>query len=1105
MTDHLRTLLVANRGEIALRIFRAARSLGIETVAIRSEDDAGSLHVRRADRVAVLPGVGPAAYLDVDAVVAAARETGADGIHPGYGFLSESAAFASACRKAGVTFVGPSPDVLDAFGDKGRARQLAEEHAVPLLPGTVGPTSLDQMVDFMAGRAGGGTPDAAVMVKAVAGGGGRGVRVVRNAGDLPRAVEECRAEALAAFGVGDLYIERLLTGAHHVEVQVVGDGTGAVAHLWDRDCSVQRRHQKLIEIAPSSLLAAGPRSEMLAAAVRLTSAVQLRGLATVEFLALPDGSFFFLEVNPRLQVEHTVTEQVLGLDLVSTQLRLAQGATLADLGLEQADVPTPVGSAIQVRINAESVRGDGRIAPAIGTVTGFELPTGAGVRVDSSGYPGMQTNPRFDSLLAKIVVHDRAGFPGAVRLASEALEETTISGVATNVALQRAVLEHPDFVAGTCDTAWGDRMLGSLAARAQELEQLAEVRSGAPQQAPAPADARWADDARAVQAGVGGVVTSVEVSPGQLVPAGTTLLVLEAMKMQHPVLADTSGTVDAVLVDVGATVTEGDVVALLDAADSTEDVVTAGAAALDPDHVRADLAALRLRQAKLLDAARPEAVGKRHKLGMRTARENVAAVTDDGLLVEYGGLAVAARRSQVPLAELEARTPADGIITGLGRVNGDLFPADRSTCAVLAYDYTVLAGTQGYYSHQKTDRLLDVARTRGYPVVLFAEGGGGRPGDTDSNTVAGLHYRTFGLMGALSGRVPTVGIAAGRCFAGNAALLGTCDVVIATENSTIGMGGPAMIEGGGLGTFAPEDVGPIGVQRRNGVVDIVVADEAEATDTARRYLSYFQGPLADHEAADQRLLRHLIPENRKRVYDVRAVLETLFDIGSLLELRSGFGPGVITALARIEGSPVGVIANNPAVLGGAIDADGADKLARFLQLCDAFAIPVVSLCDTPGFMVGPESEKQATVRHFARLFVLSGHLTVPMVTVVLRKAYGLGALGMAAGGFHNPSMTVAWPTGEFGGMGLEGAVRLAAKNHLAAIEDPVERQRQFDEMVALAYERGSAVNAAAHLEIDDVIDPADTRRVISAALLAQPGPPRDGWANSRRSAGVDTW
>ena len=1106
MTELPRKVLVANRGEIAIRIFRAAQSLGIATVGVRSEDDVGALHVRRCDEVAILPGVGPAAYLDVKGVVAAAVSAGADAIHPGYGFLSESADLARACVDAGVTFVGPDAGALETFGDKGQARALALQEQVPVVPGTQGATTLNEMVEFMRAQAG---PDGAppvVMVKAIAGGGGRGVREVADPGQLQHAFEECRAEALGAFGVGDLYIERMLVNARHVEVQVVGDGTGAVTHLWDRDCSVQRRHQKLIEIAPSSVLPESARADLLAAAVRLASAARLRGVATVEFLATTASEFFFLEVNPRLQVEHTVTEEVLSVDLVATQLRLAGGATLADLGLTQDAVPIPSGSAIQVRVNAERVRLDGSVVPSSGTVGAFMPATGPGVRVDTAAHSGLPLNLRFDSLLAKVVVHDRSGFGGARRLAQRALAETTIAGVATNLAFQRAILESEDFAGGRCDTGWVDRHMATLVERAVEIGRhaAADESSTVAVEATVSVEAIEDEQAGVIRSDMAGVVASVDVEAGQLIQAGTVLIVIEAMKMQHPLVAAQAGRVEIVRVRVGEIVNEGQVLALVTAAGAAS-APPGGSEETDPEHIRPDLQKILDRRAKLLDEARPDAVAKRHKLGMRTARENVNDLVDDGLHVEYGGFAVAAQQNRRELADLEARTPADGIIAGIGRVNSTLFPAEQSTCAVFAYDYTVLAGTQGYWSHRKTDRLLEVAHRRQLPVVLFAEGGGGRPGDTDVPVVAGLHYTTFVKMGALSGRVPTVGIANGRCFAGNAALLGICDVVIATEASNIGMGGPAMIEGGGLGVFTPEQIGPIAVQRRNGVVDIVVGDEAEAVAVAKKYLSYFQGALPIYEAADQRHLRHVIPENRKRVYDVRSVLTTLFDVDSVLELRREFGPGLITALARLQGRPVGVIANNPAHLGGAIDTDGADKAARFLQLCDAYSLPVVSLCDTPGFMVGPDSERNATVRHFPRLFVLGGHMTVPVVTVVLRKAYGLGALAMAAGSFHNTSATLAWPTGEFGGMGLEGAVRLAMKDTLAAIEDPVERQQTFDNLVASAYEMGSPINTASTLEVDEVIDPAATRSALVVALLARPAPPRDGWANSQRSVGIDTW
>jgi acetyl-CoA carboxylase carboxyltransferase component len=613
-----------------------------------------------------------------------------------------------------------------------------------------------------------------------------------------------------------------------------------------------------------------------------------------------------------------------------------------------------------------------------------------------------------------------------------------------------------------------------------------------------------ADNDRSVRSPMAGTVIAIEVAVGQSVTAGATLAVVEAMKMHHPLRARSGGRVEAVRVEPGDVVAAGDIVIVLDAHDSGS-TTTDEQAAIDLDAIRPDLAALQVRRSKVLDEQRAEAVASRHDRGMRTARENIADLTDDGLLIEYGTLAVAAQRSRRALDELEAKTPADGIITGLGRVNGGLFARRRSTCAIVAYDYTVMSGTQGHFSHRKTDRMLQLARAQRYPLVLFAEGAGGRPGDTDAQVVAGLHYTTFVEMGALSGVVPTVGIVAGRCFAGNAALLGCCDAIIATADANIGMAGPVMIEGGGLGTFTPEQIGPIGVQTRNGVVDIAVDHEAQAVAAAKKYLAYFQGDIADYGVADQRLLRHLIPENRQRTYDMRAVIHTVFDTDSVQELRRGFGTSAITALARIEGKPLGVIANDPAVLGGAIDADGADKLARFLQLCDAFGLPIVSLCDTPGFMVGPDAETTATVRHFARLFVLGGHMTVPMITVVVRKAYGLGAMGMAAGSMHNTAAAVAWPTGEFGGMNLEGAVRIAARKELDAIADPDERQKAYDAMVAAAYQEGSALNAASYLEIDEVVDPAHTRDVIAATVLSHQTERGEGWANPKRRNGIDAW
>ena len=588
--------------------------------------------------------------------------------------------------------------------------------------------------------------------------------------------------------------------------------------------------------------------------------------------------------------------------------------------------------------------------------------------------------------------------------------------------------------------------------------------------------------------------TVVRVAPvGTVVAAGDELVVIESMKMQHTVASPEAGTVAAALVAEGDLVQAGDgIVVLAPGAGASVDAV----APTDTTPTeRADLAATRARHAVGLDAARPEAVERRRRTGQRTARENVAHLLDDGSFVEYGPLVVAAQRRRRELQDLIERTPADGLVGGIGTVAG------RSV-VVMSYDYMVLAGTQGLQNHRKKDRLFEVAERQRLPVVLFAEGGGGRPGDTDGVGVSGLDCMAFHLFGRLSGLVPLVGIASGRCFAGNAALLGCCDVVIATDGTNIGMGGPAMVEGGGLGVFPPESIGPMDVQVSNGVVDVAVLDEAAAVEAAQQYLAYFNGPCEGWTAPDPIGARRVIPENRLEVYDVHAAVDALADVGSVLELRRAFGPGMVTVLARVEGRPLGIIANNPLHLAGAIDADGADKAARFMQLCDAFDLPLLFLCDTPGIMVGPAAEQTALVRHVGRLFVTGANLTVPTGTIILRKGYGLGAQAMAGGSFKAPLFCVAWPTGELGGMGLEGAVRLGYRKELDAIGDPAERERTFAEMVERMYEHGQALNAASHFEIDDVIDPADSRRWISHVFATAPAP---GPRTAKKRANIDTW
>lgn len=1076
----MRKLLVANRGEIAVRVIASAALEGLSTVAVYTADDRGCAHVGRADEAVALPGTGAAGYLDIDAVIAAAVTAGADAVHPGYGFLAENADFARRCAEREVVFAGPPPQALEAFGDKSRARAIAAGLGIPVPRGTGGPATLDEVRRFLKGLGPGG----AVMVKAVAGGGGRGMAPVRGADGLAAAYERCAAEALAAFGSAALYAEELIEGARHVEVQVAADAAGTVLALGDRDCSVQRRRQKLIEIAPAPWLGDGTRARLHAAATALIAAVPYRGLATVEFLVRGDD-ITFLEVNPRIQVEHTVTEEVTGLDLVALALRLADGVPLAKAGggigagAGLTGQPSSRGFAVQARLNAETVTPDGAVLAGTGRLDRFLPPGGRGVRVDTHGYPGYQVSPRYDSLLAKVIASGATLDEALARL-RRALAEFDVHGVPVNRDLLLALTADPALRAGLIDTGYLDAHLPALAGATRAGSAPASSDVGAPE---APAAETTIPDAAglvALRASMPGVVVDVLTEAGDEVAAGAEVIVFEAMKMHHVVVADRPGVIRAVTVAAGDLVEAGQAVAYADPSGAAGDAAERAVRA-DPDHIRDDLREAIGRHRYTLDEGRAQVTERRHAQGRRTARENIADLVDEGSFVEYGGLTVAAQRSTRPLQELIERTPGDGVVLGTATAGG-------VPVAVMSYDYTVLAGTQGRMGHAKTDRFLRLAERSRLPVIVFGEGGGGRGVDTDGPATSGLDCQTFWHISRLVGQVPLIGVVSGFCFAGNAALIGACDVIIATSWSSLGMGGPAMIEGGGLGVYAPEEVGPMDVQTANGVVDILAGDERAAVAAARAALSLLAGRRVPGPAADQRVHRHLVPENRLRAYDVRPVIDTLLDEGSGLELRRDFGRGMLTVLGRVDGRPVGVLANNPLHLGGAIDADGADKATRFLRLCDARGLPVVSLCDTPGFMVGPESERQGTVRRFGDMFAAAAALSPPQVTVVLRKAYGLGAMAMAGGYLRASVLTVAWPTGEFGGMGLEGMVRLGHRKELEAIADPAERERRFADRVAQLYERGKALNAASNFEIDDVLDPADTRSVIAAALTHTAGP-----------------
>ncbi len=476
-----------------------------------------------------------------------------------------------------------------------------------------------------------------------------------------------------------------------------------------------------------------------------------------------------------------------------------------------------------------------------------------------------------------------------------------------------------------------------------------------------------------------------------------------------------------------------------------------------------------------LDEARSAAIAKHKAKGRLTARENIADFLDAGSFVEYGLLARPVRETM--------EGAADGLVMGTGTAMG--LPV-----AVVAYDYTVHAGTQSAVNHIKIDRLFDLAIQQRLPTICWLEGGGARPHDL--NVGLRISTQTFVAFAKLSGLVPTIGIVAGRAFAGNANLSGLTDVLIATPQAVLGMAGPPLVEAALGQKLTPEEIGPVDVHLRTGVIDILADDEPAANRLARQYLGYFRGRAAAWDAPEVERLRQLVPENPRRGYDVRRVIEHIADRGSVLELKGQYGKAMVTALARIEGFSVGFIANQPMVRAGAMDTPACEKAARFIDLCDAYDVPMIFLCDTPGLMVGPETELTGLVRRSARLLTKLTAATTPFMTVVLRKAYGLGYYVMGSRPLE-PALLIGWPTAEFGGMGLEGAVNIIYRKELKAIDDPAMRADFHREKTNELKRANTALAAAGRFEIDDVIDPADTRRMLARTLarLAPPPPRRE--------------
>lgn len=1047
-------LFIANRGETALRVLRSAQRLGWHCTLMTSSDEAASAVAQRANALAVHPQAGPQAYLDRDWIVREAQSSGAQALHPGIGFLSEDPRLAAALESLNLQWVGPPSACLGLFGNKQRALELADRLQIPRPAGSQPLGSVDDAFQFAQGF----PAHTQWLLKAVSGGGGRGIRLVSRLDALSELFASASREAQTAFGDGRLYLEQRVIGARHIEVQVVGDRFGAWQVLGLRECSVQRRHQKLLEWSPPHGLAPELRARLEHHALHLAQASGLTHLGTIEFLLDRHQQVWFIEANPRLQLEHTVTEQCTGLDLVHLQLRITQGETLASLGLDHA--PVSRGSALQCRINAEVLHQQ-HWSAATGVVEQLDLPGGPGVRVDTALHIGQAITGQFDSLVAKLIVsHHQETLDPLIPAAQQALAELHIGGVASNRSMLQSLLQAIDLDA--LDIDWFDQWLAARQPSVPESEPPA-----------APRDSLLCPTA--------GNLTQWLVQPGEQVRAGQVCAIVEAMKMEHEIAAPHAGHIASIVVVAGSSVRAGEVVASFVSQEGGAMDPALQATGLQENAVHPSLPEYLERRALLADEARPQAMEKRHAQGKLSAREQIARVLDANSFREYGEFAVAAQRTRRSMEDLIRNTPADGLITGLGQVHAASLGPSASQVAVMAYDYTVLAGTQGMFNHKKSDRLLALADRHRLPVVVHAEGGGGRPGDVDWLGVAGLDCTTFHHYGALAGKVPRIAVVTGRCFAGNAALAGASDLIVATRDTSLGMGGPAMIEGGGLGQVAAEEVGPVAMQSANGVIDLVCDSDAQACELARSLLGFAQGVNAPGAVPNVARLREVIPANRLRVYEIRDVITNLVDLDSFIELKPLFGPGVVTGLARLEGVPIGLMANNPKHLGGALDATACDKLGDFLTLCRTWRLPIVSLCDTPGFMVGPQAEAQGMVRKASRLFNLGAQHPKPLFVVVVRKGYGLGAQAMAGGSFAAPSSIVAWPSAEFGAMGLEGAVRLGFRKELEAL-DETAREALFARLLAQAYEKGKALNMASMLEIDSVIDPASTRTWLGAQL-----------------------
>ncbi len=1118
----LKRVLIGNRGEVAIRIARAASALGMESVGVYAPADSLALHTRVTTQMLEIGGTEGrtgdpvAAYLDAGALIRAAKVSGCDCVHPGYGFLSESASFAALCAAEGLAFVGPPPSALSLFGDKVRARSFAQSIGIPVVPGST--EALASPEDALRVAAGLGYP---VMLKAAAGGGGRGMRLVEAAKDMAESFERCRSEAQAAFGDGTLFLEKVIARPRHIEVQVLADAHGNVIHLHERDCSVQQRHQKVVEIAPAPGLDAPLRERLLADAVKLARAAGYVNAGTVEFLVSPEtGEHFFIECNPRLQVEHTVTEQVTGVDIVEAQFRIASGASLASMGLgNQQAVPGPRGFAVQARV----------VARGPGSITAYKEPAGPGVRVDACGYLGYAPPPQFDPLLAKVIgsSNSSSSFVSAVDRTLRALDEFHIAGLPTNLPQLRAILSHPRFRGGDARTTFLAEQTEILSASFSNgsgplslFEQQATIKAvntGPRALSPAAAPPSLmpalevAAGMRAVECPLAGTVVELGVSEGDAVAEGDTILVISSMKMETVVAAPCSGVVTAVQrLAPGHQVAAGQVFAVITpakvqparhAAPHQQHGEQTWAPVLDEIYTLQSIA-----HARLAPGSDDPGVVRQRGRGKLTCRERIALLLDDGSFREVGSATgFASYDDEGRVADF---TPANHV-GGWGAIDG-------RRAIVCADDFTsrgghadgAISAKSGYLDRLSLElrvpsiRLLDGssgggsvaamvpaqkkegessaqestgAITAGRPRVT---GGGGSflPGHLGS-TMFTEQLTTVPVVNMLLGSV--VGIGAAKAVLGHFA-------VMVRDIAQLFVAGPPVVAHAMGYDISKEDLGGWHIHCKNGSVDNLAETEQEAAEMTRRFLSYLPSSVYESppvlppnhaDPADRRdeELFSLIPRKRTTTFDIRKAITLMADEGSFFEIGPLWGTDQVTGFVRFNGHPLGVIASDSRhVNGGALTADGCSKLTRHLDLCDLFHIPILNLVDNPGFAVGLEHEITGTIRKGGEWMVAFAQVGVPIFTVLMRRSFGVAGNNYVTPQ-SRPSVRVAWPAADVGGIPPEGGIEAAYKRQLAEAEDPAALRAELNARIESA--RGP-LGPVSRFQIEEIIDPRDTRRLI---------------------------